>query len=62
MEYCGRVARRLIQNRDFSKLAGSTPAKSKCCILQQDILSTLLSTGFYPMRHAHNTKNIRLSQ
>ena len=30
------------------ELVGLTPASIRCCVLEQDILSILLSTGFYP--------------
>ena len=33
-----------------SKLEGSMPASTKCCVLEQDTLSILLGTGFYPGR------------
>ena len=32
---------------------GSIPTGCKCCVLEQDTLSTLLSTGFYPGREGH---------
>ena len=31
-----------------SQLAASTPGTNKRCVLEQDTLSTLLSTGIYP--------------
>ena len=46
---------RCIQDRE---LAGSTPASSKCCDLEQDTLFTLFSIGFYPGRSARNTHKI----
>ena len=30
------------------EVPGSIPTDSKCCFLEQETLSTLLSTGFYP--------------
>ena len=30
------------------EVPGSIPTNSKCCFLEQETLSTLLSTGFYP--------------
>ena len=37
------------------EVAGSTPASKKCCVLEQDTLSTLLSISFFPGRPVHNT-------
>ena len=49
----GAVVKRRIQNRE---LAGSTPAITKCCVLDQGTLATWLSTGFYPERRAKNAR------
>ena len=38
------------------ELAGSTLAITECCVLEQDILSTLVSTGFYSGRPAKNAR------
>ena len=46
MERCGAVVKR--RTRDRFPLPGSIPTNSKCCFLEQETLSTLLSTGFYP--------------
>ena len=57
VKHCVAVVKRWIQDRE---LAGLTTA-SKCCALEQDILSALLGTGFYAGRPAHNTHK-RVSQ
>ena len=38
-----------------------TQASTKCCVFEQDTLSTLVSTGFYPGSPARNTQ-LRVSQ
>ena len=45
MERCGAVVKRRTQDRE---VPGSIPTNCKCCFLEQETLSTLLSTGFYP--------------
>ena len=52
-ERCGAVVKRQIQDRT---LASSTPASTKCCVLDQDILFTLLSTSFYERWPAKNAR------
>ena len=42
-----------IQDRE---LAGSIPGSIKCGFLEQDTLSTLLSSGFYPGMPAKNAR------
>ena len=55
---CGAVVKRWIQDHE---LACSTLTSTKHCVLEQDTLSTLLSTGFYPGRPAHNTQKMWVS-
>ena len=43
-----------------SKLVVSAPGRTKCCVLEQDTLSILLSAGFYPGRPMPNTKKRRV--
>ena len=45
VERCGAVIKRRTRDRE---VPGSIPTNSKCCFLEQETLSTLLSTGFYP--------------
>ena len=45
VERCGAVVKHRTRDRE---VPGSIPANSKCCFLEQETLSTLLSTGFYP--------------
>ena len=45
VERCGAVVKR--RTRD-PEVPGSIPTDCKCCFLEQETLSTLLSTGFYP--------------
>ena len=45
MERCGAVVKHRTRDRE---VPGSIPTNSKCCFLEQETLSTLLSTGFYP--------------
>ena len=45
MERCGAVVKRRTRDRE---VPGSIPTDCKCCFLEQETLSTLLSTGFYP--------------
>ena len=45
MERCGAVVKRRTRDRE---VPGSIPTNYKCCFLEQETLSTLLSTGFYP--------------
>ena len=45
MERCGAVVKRRTRDRE---VPGSIPTNSKPCFLEQETLSTLLSTGFYP--------------
>ena len=45
MERCGVVVKRRTRDRE---VPGSIPTNCKCCLLEQETLSTLLSTGFYP--------------
>ena len=44
MERCGAVVKRRTRDRE---VPGSIPTNCKCCFLEQETLSTLLSTGFY---------------
>ena len=44
-ERCGAVVKRRTRDRE---VPGSIPTNCKCCFLEQETLSTLLSTGFYP--------------
>ena len=44
-ERCGAVVKCRTRDR---QVPGSIPTNSKCCFLEQETLSTLLSTGFYP--------------
>ena len=45
VERCGAVVKRPTRDRE---VPGSIPTNCKCCFLEQETLSTLLSTGFYP--------------
>ena len=45
VECCGAVVKRRTRDRE---VPGSIPTNCKCCFLEQETLSTLLSTGFYP--------------
>ena len=45
VERCGAVVKRQTRDRE---VPGSIPTNCKCCFLEQETLSTLLSTGFYP--------------
>ena len=45
MERCGAVVKRRTRDRE---VPGLIPTNCKCCFLEQETLSTLLSTGFYP--------------
>ena len=45
VERCGAVVKHQTPDRE---VPGSIPTNSKCCFLEQETLSTLLSTGFYP--------------
>ena len=45
VERCGAVVKRRTRDRE---VPGSIPTNCKCCFLEQETLSTLLSTGFYP--------------
>ena len=45
LERCGAVVKRRTRDR---WVPDSIPTNSKCCFLEQETLSTLLSTGFYP--------------
>ena len=45
VERCGAVVKRRTRDRE---VPGSIPTNCKCCFLDQETLSTLLSTGFYP--------------
>ena len=45
VERSGAVVERRTRDRE---VPGSIPTDSKCCFLEQETLSTLLSTGFYP--------------
>ena len=45
VERRGAVVKRRTRDRE---VPGSIPTSSKCCFLEQETLSTLLSTGFYP--------------
>ena len=49
---CCAVVKHLIQDQE---LVCSTPVSTQCWVLEQDTLSTMLSTGFYPGRPACNT-------
>ena len=45
MERCGAVVKHRTRDRE---VPGSIPTNIKCCFLEQETLSTLLSTDFYP--------------
>ena len=45
MECCGAVVKHRTRDRE---VPGLIPTNSKCCFLEQETLSTLLSSGFYP--------------
>ena len=45
LERCGEVVKHRTRDRE---VPGSIPTNIKCCFLEQETLSTLLSTGFYP--------------
>ena len=45
VERCGAVVKRRTRDREVPR---SIPTNCKCCFLEQETLSTLLSTGFYP--------------
>ena len=45
VERCGAVVKHRTRDRE---VPGSIPTNCKCCFLEQETLSTLLSTGFYP--------------
>ena len=45
VERCGAVVKRRTRDRE---VPGSIPTNCKCCFLEQETLSILLSTGFYP--------------
>ena len=45
VERCGAVVKRRTRDRE---VPGSIPTNCKCCFLEQETLSTLLSIGFYP--------------
>ena len=45
MERCGAVVKHRTRDRE---VPGSIPTNCKCCFLEQETLSALLSTGFYP--------------
>ena len=45
VERCGAVVKHRTRDRE---VPGSIPTNSKCCFLEQETLSTLLSTGSYP--------------
>ena len=45
VERCGAVVKRRTRDRE---VPGSIPTNCKCCFLEQETLSTLLSTVFYP--------------
>ena len=45
MERCGAVVKHWTRDQE---LPGSISTNSKCCFLEQETLSTLISTGFYP--------------
>ena len=47
VEHCCAVVKHRILGR---RVVNSIPKSTKCCVLEQDTLSTLLSTGFYPGR------------
>ena len=49
MERCGAVVKRRTRDRE---VPGSIPTNSKCCFLEQETLSTLLSTGFLGKKRA----------
>ena len=44
-ERCGAVVKRRTRDREVPV---SIPTNCTCCFLEQETLSTLLSTGFYP--------------
>ena len=54
MERCGAVVKHRTRDR---KVAGSIPTNIKCCFLEQETLSTLLSTGFYPGKKDGNMED-----
>ena len=45
VERCGAVVKHRTRDRE---VPGSIPTNCKCCFLEQETLSTLLSAGFYP--------------
>ena len=45
LERCGAMVKHRTRDQE---IPGSIPTNSKCCFLEQETLSTLLSTGFYP--------------
>ena len=45
LERCGAVVKHRTRDRE---VPDSIPTNCKCCFLEQETLSTLLSTGFYP--------------
>ena len=45
VECCGAVVKSRTRDRE---VPGLIPTNSKCCFLEQETLSTSLSTGFYP--------------
>ena len=45
VERCGAMVKRWTRDRE---VPGSIPTNCKCCFLEQETLSTLLSPGFYP--------------
>ena len=44
-EHCGAVVKHRTRDRE---VPDSIPTNSQCCFFEQETLSTLLSTGFYP--------------
>ena len=50
VEHCGAVVKH--RTHDWEDV-GSIPTSCTCNVLEQDTLSTLLSTGFYPGREGH---------
>ena len=47
VEHCGAVVKHWTRDRG---VVSSIPTSTKCCVLEQDTVSTLLSTGFYPWK------------
>ena len=53
------MVKSLIQDRVW-QVRGSIPASTKCCVLEHDTVSTLLSTGFHSGRPASKSTQLRM--